>query len=618
MKKTTLKERLQYQFDNVMSKGSAALVGLLFAATAAVAVVVGLLLLVIQHGANLAETVWLSIMHIIDAGTITGADLTSIPYLILMSIATICGIFVTSILIGIITTGFEAKLETLKKGSSKVIEKGHTVILGFNNNIYTIISELVQANESEKRGCIVVLAQEDKETMEHLISETVGDLKTTKVICRTGDIHDINMLQKCSIENSRSIIVNSDEDTLVVKSVLAVSYYLKEICKLHTLPHIVTSVNTATTYEALNVVAENNIEVVVVDDAVARIIAQTCRQPGLSLVLIELFDFDGDELYFEHFDEFNSKTFGDALNAFDKAIVFGYKRDEQVYLNPSPDTILSDTDEIILFMEDNGVCKPCFDTLNPDVSNLAMNTVLTPTQDNVLIIGANNLTTRIIKELDDFLSDGSKVTIATDGSDTHYIDLENNVLNSIILDYIEIDTLDRLELEKLLANDVDYILLLSSNEDEDEISDSKTLLRLIHLRDIAQTQEKHYSITSQLKKVKNQRLAQITQTDTFDLVIGSDIVNLILAQLSENRHLSQVFSEILDIDGSEISLVPASNYLKLNVEMNFYEVTQILSNRCEIAIGYKQKINEEFSVIINPLKSDKITFTDEDYIIVLS
>ena len=44
-------------------------------------------------------------------------------------------------------------------------------------------------------------------------------------------------------------------------------------------------------------VGRDEAELILVGDLIARIIAQTCRQSGLSVVYTELLDFDGDEIY---------------------------------------------------------------------------------------------------------------------------------------------------------------------------------------------------------------------------------------------------------------------------------------------------------------------------------
>ncbi len=616
MKKITYKEKLQYRFDNLMSKGSIALIGVLFLATAIVAIFVAIFLLIFNNDEDgtFSGNVWISIMHIIDAGTITGASTNKLDFLVLMSIATICGLFVTSILIGLITTGFESKLQTLKKGNSRVIEKDHTIILGFNNSIYTLISELITANENEKKRTIVILAEEDKETIETLISDHIEDFKTTKIVCRTGNISDINMLKRCSIETSRSIIINETDDFKVIKSILAINNHLNTTCENNSFPHIVCTVRDYENYDAIQLISNNNVEAILVDDSISRIIAQTCRQPGLTNVLFELFDFDGDDLYFENFKELNGKKFGDVLNSFNKAVVMGYKRGENLFVKPDMDSILNEQDELLLLMSDNGAEK--VQKYNPtDVSSLVSNMQLPSKKESVLIIGANRLTSNILCELDDFFVKGSKVILANSTIDKQYKNLSKS-LNNIKLEFCELDIDDSATLTSLLENSFDYLLILSDDLCDEETSDAKTLVKLVNIRHFAQSNNKSFSVTSELKIVQNQKLARIAQVN--DLVIGSDVINLLLTQISENRFLSKVFKELLTAEGSEIYIKPAENYVILNKEMTFYELTEILKKENEIAIGYKKKTNNDFEVITNPRKSDKIIFKEGDSIITLS
>ena len=55
-------------------------------------------------------------------------------------------------------------------------------------------------------------------------------------------------------------------------------------------------------------------------DVVARVTAQSCRQSGLSVVVQELLDFDGDEIYFEDAAPLVGRTFREALLAQHRAI----------------------------------------------------------------------------------------------------------------------------------------------------------------------------------------------------------------------------------------------------------------------------------------------------------
>ena len=95
-------------------------------------------------------------------------------------------IFVLSSLIGIITTGIGVKLEDLRKGRSKVIERNHTVILGWSPQIFQVISELVAGNQNQKGACIVVLADRDKVQME----DEIGDYRKDPPGLQAGEPYE--------------------------------------------------------------------------------------------------------------------------------------------------------------------------------------------------------------------------------------------------------------------------------------------------------------------------------------------------------------------------------------------------------------------------------------------
>ena len=77
------------------------------------------------------------------------------------------------------------KIERLRKGRSFVIEENHVVILGWSSKVFTLLSELIIANENQSDPAIVILAEKDKVEMEDEIREKVKNFKTTRTICRT-------------------------------------------------------------------------------------------------------------------------------------------------------------------------------------------------------------------------------------------------------------------------------------------------------------------------------------------------------------------------------------------------------------------------------------------------
>ncbi len=615
MEKRKLSEILRYKFDNLMAKGTVALVGILFLATTAVVLLVGLIRMILGRGA-LGENVWTSVMHIIDAGTITAADTGDVNFVVLMSIVTLCGLFITSILIGIITTGFEEKLNSLKKGNSRVIENGHTLILGFNDNIYTIITELCTANKNKKRGVVVVLGDCDKEEMETSIAKHIPERFRTEVICRTGNISDVHMIKQCAIDTCKSVIINEQDDFLVTKAVLAINSHFSAVKIKRKRPHVVAAISDDANFEAVKIAGEGIVEPILTGDAISRIIAQTCRQTGLSRVLIEIINFSENELYLEKFPTLCGKTFAYALCCFENGTLFGYKRNGKIYLNPPPDTVIEQDDLLLIFEEDDGVAKPLSSPPDFDnLSELAVEYSEANSPKNLLVLGTNDKLERILTILDTFFSPGSIVQIADEQFDESYDELAQSLKN-ITLETIVCDINKRSNLDVLTDAQLTNVLLLSGQEGDAEHVDAVTLLRLIHLRDIAKKQGKTFNITSEMRNTTNQKLAEVAKVN--DLVIGNNIINLILTQVSENRDLAIVFKELLSAEGAEIYLRPASNYLALGKPTDFYQVTKLLSERGEIAIGYKTRSGDNFSIITNPMKSQKIVFNEGDSIVLLA
>ena len=150
---TSWREQFRYRFDNFMSRGTAALIAGLGVLSLVVIFVMGAVISLTgiapdgSTGLSFWEAAWESLMRTLDAGTMGGDQGWS--FRIVMFLVTLGGIFVISTLIGVLTSGIEAKLDELRKGRSRVLESGHTVILGWSAQIFTILSELVTANGNQ-------------------------------------------------------------------------------------------------------------------------------------------------------------------------------------------------------------------------------------------------------------------------------------------------------------------------------------------------------------------------------------------------------------------------------------------------------------------------------------
>ena len=165
----TVKERFSYWFDNHMAKGSLSFIRVLIVFTVLLAVIVaGLIILFgFNEDGEVASVFWDSIATVINAWMPSFAD-GSPGYLVLMSLTAVAGVLFTSVLIGIITSAIEEKINNLKRGNSLVLEKGHIVVLGFYPGEYTLLEQLILAAAGNP-ACVVLAEDMEREEMEQNI-----------------------------------------------------------------------------------------------------------------------------------------------------------------------------------------------------------------------------------------------------------------------------------------------------------------------------------------------------------------------------------------------------------------------------------------------------------------
>lgn len=629
MHKPLLTERLRYAFDNSLTRGPIAIIGWLALASLAVMIAVAVVVwiggIAPDENGSLHTLLWLNLMRLLDAGNVGGDD-GSAAYLAAMLLVTFCGIFVTSILIGTITSGIEAKLEELRKGRSRVIETNHTVILGWSEQIFSIISELVVANENQKRPSVAILADRDKVEMEDEIRDKVGGTKNTRVVCRRGSPIDIGDLDIVSIHTSRSIIIlppeDADPDSAIIKTLLAITNNPNRRDEPY---HIVTEIRDPRNYDVARMVGRDEAEFVLAQDLVARLMAQTCRQSGLSVVYTELLDFDGDEIYFTDPDLLTGKTYGEAIFAFENSCVMGIVPSEgDPQLNPSMDTILKSGDRIVVITEDDDTAIPSGRTrFDINVGALVETSAADRKPERTLILGWNDRGALIIGELDNYVAPGSHVEVVAESATTaEEINDRCGALTNQTVAFRTGDTTDRRMLDSLDVGSFQSVIILCYSDLYDvQQADGKTLVTLLHLRDIFDRLGKHASIVSEMLDIRNRNLADVTRAD--DFIVSDKLISLMLSQVSENKRLNAIFADLFDPEGSEIYLKPADQYVKTGVPVNFYTVCESARRKGQSAIGYRiaadaTDASKSYGVAVNPKKSDVVVFSERDSIVVLA
>jgi Trk K+ transport system NAD-binding subunit len=627
--KPTFRQRIRYQFDNLMARGTPALIGMLAVLSLLLVMVAGAVISIagfVQDGETgrlpFGEAVWSSLMRTLDSGTM-GGD-TGSGFRGVMLFVTLGGIFVVSALIGVLNNAIEGKMEILRKGRSQVLEQNHTLILGWSAQVFTILNELMIANENQSRARIVILADVDKVDMEDQIRERVTLRGKTRIICRSGKPIDPNDLEIASPHSARSIIIlppeTDDPDTDVIKTVLAITNNTNRRAEPY---HIVTQVRHARNINVLKMVgADDKLQVVLTGELIARIVAQTSRQSGLSVVYTELMDFGGDEIYFKHEAALEGKTYGDALLAYEDSSVMGLRKaNGAILLNPPMDTRIASGDQLFALSADDDTIRLSSSAPAVDKATIRSGQKAgTAKPAKCLILGWNQSGITIVRELDNYVAEGSQVTVVANVEGIEQQIRQRGKLQNQKLVVTEGETTDRDLLNELGIEDYDHIIVLAYDLDPQE-ADAKTLVTLLHLRDMAERDETPFSIVSEMLDLRNRELAYATKVD--DFIVSEQLVSLMMSQFSENAELYDVFTDIFDPDGSEIYLKPVSDYVATGQDVNFYTVVEAARQRGETAIGYRitaqaSDASQSYGVHTNPKKSALVSFAPEDKVVVIA
>lgn len=632
MKKFSTRERMQYYFEQTIASGPTSLIKWLALISLFAVLLLGLLILVFgissdpesTKGLGFLEGSWQSLMATLDSGTMGGDE--GWLFRIVRFAATILGIFIISVLIGSISSGIDQKIDDLKRGRSKVLEENHTLILGWSEKIFSILSELAIANENQKKPSVVILSEKDKVEAEEEIQSKVDDLKNLKIVVRMGNPLDLNDVEIVNPNGAKSIIVlsaeNSMSDMHVIKTVLGLT---KSPNRKSDSYNIIAEIKDEENMEAAELVGNNEAIYILSTDIISRVAAQTSLQTGLSIVYSELLCFDGDEIYFKRENILTGKTYRDALFTYNTSAVIGlYTSDGTVLINPPGDQIIHENDEIIAISEDD-------DTIIPNATSQInkASTLLKKLEQNegkaqkTLILGWNNNGHKIIRELNNYVAPGSEILIVSEFSDSEIDDISElqRGVNRIKLSS-ENGAINRLDtLEKINPDHFDNIIVLSSKDLDVQESDAKTLICLLHLRNMGEKSGKSYNIVTEMLDIKNRVLGVVAKAN--DFIIGENLISLLLSQLSENIQLKKVFDVLLNSDGSEIYLKPAHQYIEIGKEIDFNEVLANALEYGDTAFGYRKmklehSAENNFGIRINPKKDQKIIFDENDYIIVLS
>lgn len=631
MKKITWRERLHYSFDNIMSRGP--LVSIAWLALAALTFIV--ILTVVVHLFRIQplhddgtpfgwhEILWFSVLQTINANLNVG-DVNDSGFMLAVIGASIVGLLLVGTLIGILTNGISLRLEEMRKGRSFVVESGHTIVLGWSPNIFTMLTELANARRHEKK-CVVILAGQDKVWMEQEIRTNVPRLHKTRIVCRTGNPLHVHDLTIANPDDARAIIIpapeTDDPDAHVVKTILALVNRPGRRAESY---HIVAELSDPENLAVARMVAGSEAEFVLTNDLLARLTAQTCRQSGLSVVYSELMAFEGNEIYTVSLPQLTGKTYGEALHLMDTCVLIGIETsDGRALLNPQSEFVIQERDRAVVIAPDIAEIRTHSRAPLPEESAIVSTREPAPKSEHTLLLGWNRRVPEFVSELDEYVAPDSQVTIVTDAPDTEskIRDLEKIIARQTVR-YVNASPTNRRALERLRIENYDHIVVPSPfDQYPPQEADAHAMITLLHLRALDHNSPHAFSITSEILDPHNRELAEVAHPD--DFIVSTQLVSLMLVQLAENPHNADIFADLFSAQGMEIYLRPMDEYVRTGQEGDFFTLLEAARRRGETAVGYRKAssaydISKNYGIVLNPVKSERIAYDTRDRLIVIA
>jgi hypothetical protein len=643
----TLREKWRYKFENFMAKGGVSIfisLMVLFFVCLGLAVLARWLVLLIFPDVDLLHDffkhLWTIFLAMTDPGNM-GEDSDASPWLKLTIIlAGVLGVIIFSMLIAFITTALDSLIYELRKGRSRVVERGQTLILNWNERVIDILRELIIANESESDAAVVILAEREKEDMDDEIQTHLQDPKTTRIITRKGSPSVIENLRRVNAARAKSVIVlatctdqaSEDErrasDAMVIKTVLALVGVQGGKNELI----IVVELFLDSSRALIGTFDDPSITCVDSWDILGKILVQTSRTSGLAVVYNEILSFDGCELYFRAA-EWNHIRFGDLLFRFPDGVAMGLRRASgQLLVRPPADTVLESGDEVLLLAEDDSTIEFAERPVAQPRDLPFVMRRLEKVVERELILGWHNVARIIVREYADYLMDGSAIDIVVHHpSERIYKEVaELRKINpGLAIQVKDGNSLDLEELRRLDPFSYNNVIILSQGEDDSpDKTDSETLVILLLMRKIVRDagidlSAKKTKLITQILDSENQEL--VSQTSVDDFVISNKLITMIFAQLSEEPRMLQLYDDLFQEEGSEIYLKPAGLYFsKFPAEVSFADLLGLALKRDgEICLGYRlaELANDparNFGVKLNPDKNARIVLNEHDSLVVLA
>ncbi|MCC6995216.1 MAG: hypothetical protein IT370_11460 [Deltaproteobacteria bacterium] len=613
----SFRARFRYKSDEFLSSGAGKQLFLLFVLSMVVVLVhTGLAFAFSLHNPEntFGGRFWFYFTRILDAGTMGGDEGTAVR--VISTVDTILGVIVAGLLISSLSGNFQERLEAIKKGGSPVIEEGHFLILGWSEKIFSVIDMLCDANDPGRKGNLtfVVMGEGDKVEMDDALRESVG--RPCKLVVRSGSSVSLADLEKVAFSEAQAIVVLvNDTDTedpnradgRVIKTLMALYNHANGKGRMDKM-RVAAEVMLAANREIAEIASDGRASVVKTNDIISKIILQTSRISGLSLVYEELLAFEGNEFHMHPAPQCAGQRFGDVLLDFPNGCVVGTaKADGTHQLNPAADHVIAPDEALLILAEDPNITYAPNRAMGLAQVSIPGSGAAEKAVEHMLILGWNEKIFPIMEEFDNYVGPGSSVTIvcqmAVEEQQKLLADKVGKPKNVDVRN-IDGEFTSRKLMEQLQPQRYPTVMVLGdkSGGGGSEDADTRAIIALLLLRDFRRRSGLHtQEVCSEILDPKNRELAATTEIK--DVVISNQVVSMVLAQVTQVPRIRPVLEDLFQSEGSETYLKAMSNYVELGQPTTFEHLILAAKVRNEVAMGYQLQSDDaakRYGLVLNP------------------
>ena len=523
------------------------------------------------------------------------------------------GIIFLSVIVGLVVDAVNEKMDALKKGLSPVVERGHTVILGWEETALTIVQQLALANQSEGGGVIVVLSTQDKAAMERGLASFMSpaELLGTKVVFRCGSRLRCSDLRHVSIESARSVIAVSSMELSADTADAEMLQVALNLSTLRLQPDavVVVEVRDIDAEPLMRLVGGEQVRTVTSHDIIGRLMLLFVRQPGLARVYEKVLGFEGSEFYVAEWPQLVDERWADVAFHFYDAVAIGIiaSGTGAVVLNPRPETVVRRGDCVVVLAEDNDSY-----TWEPSAELGPRRTFIsTPPPvarpEEVLFAGWRRDVAYLVLMLDRVIAPGSvlhilcplKVSERRKEFAANGLDEATGLRNLRVVHHLGNSALKRHVIKLPLAR-ISSVVVLSDDAVKGEIvySDSRALATLLLVGGLKASVSAtpggvqlgdSSTMVVEILDPRTQRTVN-EANDVFsasDFIQSNEIISKIMAMISEEQAVKKILDQLMGATGTHLTLIPASELLGANQEASFWELSRecVLAHHCTLC-GY--------------------------------